>query len=83
MLGYIKDRAPVRRITNRPSVGIPRAKWLNKLEQEEDLNIPTRFKKRHTKEYHNAAMTRYFLTDRLYTLNQLYRKWYRQRHNDE
>jgi len=73
----------MQRVTNRPSVGIPRVKWLNKLEQEEDLDILTRFKERHTKECHNAAITRYFLIDRLYTLNQLYRKWYRQRHNNK
>jgi len=59
----------MRRITNRPSVGTPRVKWLDKLEQEEDLDIPTRFEERHTKGYYNIAMTRYFLIDRLYTLN--------------
>jgi len=32
MLGYIRNRAPVRRITNRLRVGILRAKWLTKLE---------------------------------------------------
>jgi len=69
MLGRIRDRAPVQRVTNRPSAGTPRAKWLDKLEQEEDLDIPTRFKERHTKECHNAVITRYFLMDRLYTLN--------------
>ena len=60
-----------------------KVKWLNKLEQEEDLGIPTRFKERHIKGCYDAVMTRYFLTDRLYTLNQLYRKWYRQRHNNK
>jgi len=59
----------MRRVINRPSAGTPRAKWLDKLEQEEDLNILTRFKERYTKEYYNAAITRYFLTDRPYTLN--------------
>jgi len=32
MLGYIRDRAPIQRVTNRLSTGTPRAKWLNKLE---------------------------------------------------
>ena len=77
MLGYIRDRAPIRRVTNRLSVGTPRAKWLDKLEQEEDLDILVRFKERHTKGYYNAAITRYFLIDRLYILNQLYGKWYK------
>jgi len=81
--GRTKDRAPVRRVTNRPSAGTPRAKWLDELEQEEDLDIPVRFEERHTKGCHDAAMTRYFLTEKPYTLNQLYGKWYRQRHNDE
>jgi len=83
MLGYIRNRAPMRRVTNRLSIGIPRVKWLDKLKQEEDLDIPTRFKERYTKEYYNIAITRYFLIDKLYTLNQLYRKWYRQRHNNK
>jgi len=83
MPGYIRDRAPVRRVTNRPSAGTLRAKWLDELEQEEDLDILTRFKERHIKEYYNIVITRYFLIDRLYTLNQLYGKWYRQRHNNK
>jgi len=74
MLGCIRDRAPVRRVTNRPSAGTPRAKWLDELEQEEDLDIPTRFEERHTKGCHDTAITRYFLTDRPYILNQLYGK---------
>jgi hypothetical protein len=81
--GRTKDRAPVRKITNRPRIGTPRAKWLDELEQEEDLGIPTRFAERHTKGCHDAAMKRYFLTDRSYTLTELYRKWYKQRGNDE
>jgi len=44
MPGYIRDRAPIQRVINRPSAGTPRAKWLNKLEYKEDLDIPTRFK---------------------------------------
>jgi hypothetical protein len=54
-----------------------RAKWLAELEEEEDLGIPTRFEERHIKGYYNAVIIRYFLIDKLYTLNQLYRKWYR------
>jgi len=68
----------MRRVTNRPSIGTPRVKWLDKLEQEKDLDILTRFKERYTKGYYNIVITRYFLMDRLYTLNQLYGKWYRQ-----
>ena len=69
MPGYIRDRAPVQRVTNRPSAGTPRAKWLDKLKQKEDLDILTRFKKRHTKGYYNAVIIRYFLIDKPYTLN--------------
>jgi hypothetical protein len=47
---------------------MPRAKWLNELEDKEDLRILTRFKERHTKGYYNAVMTRYFLMDELYIL---------------
>jgi len=32
MLGYIRDRAPIQRVTSRLSAGTPRVKWLNKLE---------------------------------------------------
>jgi len=32
MPGYIRDRVPIRKVTNRPSAGTPRAKWLDKLE---------------------------------------------------
>ena len=48
---------------------MPRAKWLKELEQEENLGVPTRFKERYMKGYYNTAIIRYFLTDRLYTLN--------------
>jgi hypothetical protein len=57
---------------NRPRAGTPRAKWLNKLEDEEDLGIPTRFEKRHIKGYHDVVIIRYFFTDEPYTLTQLY-----------
>jgi len=48
---------------------MPRAKWLTKLEEEEDLGILTRFKERYTKGCYNVVVARYFLIDRLYTLN--------------
>jgi len=32
MLGCIRDRAPIQRVTNRLSIGTPRVKWLDKLE---------------------------------------------------
>ena len=83
MPGYIRDRAPIQKVTNRLSTGTLRAKQLDKLEQEKDLGIPTRFKERHTKGYYNIAITRYFLIDKLYILNQLYGKWYRQRSNNK
>ena len=62
---------------------MPRVKQLDKLEQEEDLGILTRFKERYTKGCYNIVIIRYFLTDKLYTLNQLYGKQYRQRHNNK
>ena len=62
----------MRRITNRPKIGTLRAKWLTKLEQEEDLGILTRFKERYIKGCYNAAIRRYFFTDRPYILRELY-----------
>ena len=53
-------------------MGILRAKWLTKLEEEEDLGVPTRFAERHTKGCHNAVIKRYFLIDKLYILKELY-----------
>ena len=79
----LRERKPIRQVTNRPRAGTPRVKQLNELEQEEDLGILTRFKERHTKGCHNVAITRYFLTDEPYTLTQLYKKWYRQRKNNK
>jgi len=32
MPGYIRDRVPMRRVINKLSAGISRAKWLDKLE---------------------------------------------------
>jgi len=67
-LGRIKDRALIRRITNRLKVGILKAKWLTKLEDKEDLGILTRFKEQHIKGYYNIVIRRYFLTDKPYIL---------------
>jgi len=64
-------------------MGTLRAKWLTKLEQEKDLGIPTRFKERHTKGYHDAVIKRYFFTDEPYILKGLYQRWYRQRYNNK
>ena len=45
---------------------MPRAKWLEELEQEEDLEVPTKFEERYTKGCYNAVMTRSFLTNKPY-----------------
>jgi len=62
---------------------MPRVKWLDKPKQEKDLGVLTRFTKQHTKGCNDAAIKRYFLINRLYTLTELYRKWYKQRGNDK
>jgi len=67
-LGCIRDRVPIQRITNRLRIGILRAKWLNELENKEDLGILTRFEERYIKGYYNAVIRRYFLMDELYIL---------------
>ena len=51
-----------------------RVKWLTKLEEDQDLEILTRFKERYTKGYYNAVIKTYFLIDRLYNLIKLYRR---------
>ena len=51
---------------------MPRVKWLNKLEEEENVGVLTRFVERHTKGYNKAVIKRYFLKDRLYILIELY-----------
>jgi len=73
----------IRKVTNRPKAGISKAKWLTELEEEENLGILTRFQEQHTKGCYKAVIKRYFLTDRLYILSKLYRKWFRQRYNDK
>jgi len=67
-LGYIRDRALIRKITNRPRAGILRVKWLTELEDKEDLGISTRFKERYIKGCYNIVIRRYFFTDKPYTL---------------
>ena len=52
MPSRLRDRAPIWKVTNRLRAGILRAKWLDKLEQEEDLGILTRFAEWHTKGYY-------------------------------
>jgi len=36
-------KTPTRKVTNRLKAGIPKAKWLMELEEEENLGILTRF----------------------------------------
>jgi hypothetical protein len=45
-----------------------RAKWLNELEDKEDLGILTRFKERYIKGCYNAVIIRYFFIDEPYIL---------------
>jgi hypothetical protein len=47
---------------------MPRAKWLNKLEDKENLGILTRFEERYIKGYYNIVIIRYFLIDKPYIL---------------
>jgi hypothetical protein len=47
---------------------MPRAKWLNKLEDEENLGILTRSEECYIKGYYDAVIMRYFLIDELYIL---------------
>ena len=51
---------------------MPKVKWLNKLEDEENVRVLTRFIERYTKGYNKAVIVRYFLKDKLYILNKLY-----------
>jgi len=51
-----------------------RVKWLNKLEEEENIGVLTRFIERYTKGYNKAVIKRYFLKNRLYILIELYQK---------
>jgi len=51
---------------------MPKVKWLNKLEEEENIGVPTRFAERYTKGYNEVVIKRYFLKKRLYILIELY-----------
>ena len=51
---------------------MPRAKWLNELEEEENVGVLTRFVERYTKGCNKVVIKRYFLKDRLYILIELY-----------
>ena len=70
--GNLSKKLPIRKVTNRPRVGILRAKWLAKLEQEESINILPRFEERYIKGYYEVVTRRYFLKERSYILIQLY-----------
>ena len=72
-------KLPIRKAINRPRIGIPRVKQLTELEEEENIRVLTRFAERHTKGCDEVVIKRYFLKDKLYTLNKLYQKQYRQR----
>ena len=73
MLGYLRDRAPIQKVTNRPKVGIFRAKQLNKLKLEEDLGILIKFAERYIKGYNNLVIKRQII-GRLYILSKSYQK---------
>jgi len=83
MPDHFRKKIPIRKVTNRLKVGTPKAKWLTELEEEENLRILTRFQERYIKGCYEVVIKRYFLTDRLYTLSKLYRKWFRQRYNNK
>ena len=53
-------------------VGILRVKWLNKLENKEDLGVSTKSKERYIKGYYNEVIKRYFLIEQPYILKELY-----------
>jgi len=72
MLDCFRKKTPIQKVINRLKAGIPRAKWLTELEEEENLGILTRFQERYIKGCYKVVIKRYFLTDRLYTLSKLY-----------
>ena len=53
---YLKYKLGAKKATIRLKVGTLRAKWLQKLKQEEDIAILPTFKKRHFKGYYKAAL---------------------------
>ena len=58
----------MRKVINRPRIGILRVKWLIELEQEENLTILPRFKERYIKGYYKVVIKRYLLKERSYIL---------------
>ena len=58
----------------RLKVGTPRAKWLQELEQEEDIAILPRFKERHLKGCYEVASQRYHMKNKPMTLAAVYQK---------
>ena len=58
MQSYLGTRAPIQKAINRPRVGTPRAKWLNKLEDKENIGVLTRFIERYTKGYNKVVIKR-------------------------
>ena len=46
----------LRKLIYRPRAGTPRAKWLKKFKQEEDLKVATKFIKRNIGKCHKTAV---------------------------
>ena len=46
----------LRKLIYRPRAGTPRAKWLEKFKQEEDLKAPTQFTERNIKKCHKTVV---------------------------
>ena len=72
MAERLRIKTLIQKVTNKPKAGTLRVKWLNKLEEEENLGVLTRFAERYTKGCNNAVIKRYFLINRLYILIELY-----------
>ena len=51
----------LKKLIYRPRAGTPRAKWLEKFKQEEDLKTATKFIKKNIKKCHKTAVRQYFL----------------------
>ena len=49
-----------------------RVKWLQELEQEEDIVILPRFKERYIKGYYEVALKRYYKKDKPIILTKIY-----------
>ena len=56
-------RTLLRKLIYRPRVGTPRAKWLEKLKQEEDFGAATRFTERNIGKCYEIVVEQYFLKD--------------------